>query len=84
MEFFPVTVQCCSGCKTEEVPQKIILSDHSLVIMQVIDSWYEGSLASTHPLVDYFKVKTLDGTVYLLCHELDYDQWSAAKFLVHP
>lgn len=83
MEFIPVSVQCYSGYKTEEVPQRIILPEYSLQIIEVIDRWYEGALESTRPIVDYFKVKTIDGAVYLLCYERDYDQWSAAQLTFH-
>ena len=48
-----------SGYKADERPVAFTLGDRKLLVVEVVDRWYD-------PSVDYFKVKADDGGVYIL------------------
>jgi hypothetical protein len=45
-------------------------------IYDILDRWYEGGMDPDEPVIDYFKVKTADGNVFILRYEKEADAWS--------
>ena len=45
-------------------------------IEAIVDHWYEGGLDTSRPVIDYFKVRTTDGRVYLLRYLSAFDTWT--------
>jgi len=71
-----VVVECYSGYKANERPAAFIYQGCRLEIAEIIDRWYEGDLDAGRPKVDYFKVKTTEGKVFLLRYLSLFDSWS--------
>ena len=65
-DFEPVQVECYSGYKADERPVAFFFQDRRWEISEILDRWYEGGVNPGQPIVDYFKVKTADGKVFIL------------------
>lgn len=42
-------------------------------VAEIIDRWYEGGFQAGRTVVDYFKVRTVEGNVYFLRHASLFD-----------
>ena len=76
MQFEVIEVQCYAGYKSNERPVSFILSGREYHIIEIIDRWYEGSVDSSMPLLNYFKIKTDDGDRHIIRYNLLFDKWS--------
>jgi hypothetical protein len=61
-----VQVECYSGYKADERPTALTYQGRHREIAGILDRWYEGSLDANRPKIDYFKVRTAEGEVFLL------------------
>lgn len=71
-----VRVECYSGYKANERPIAFAYQGRRLEIAEILDRWYEGGLDASQPKIDYFKVKTSEGQVFLLRYLSLFDAWS--------
>jgi hypothetical protein len=71
-----IHVDAYSGYKANERPVAFILQGHRWEISEIVDRWYEGGVNPEQPVVDYFKVKTADGSVFILRYEAESDAWT--------
>ena len=71
-----IQVEAYSGYKANERPVAFIFHGRRWEISEILDRWYEGGVNPEQPVVDYFKVKTRDGSVFILRYEADSDIWS--------
>jgi len=71
-----VHVECYSGQKANERPIAFTYQGRRLEISDIIDRWYEGSIDTSRPKIDYFKVRTSDGQVFILRYLSLFDAWS--------
>ena len=71
-----VDVECYSGHKANERPTAFTYQGRRLEISEIVDRWYEGSVSADRPQIDYFKVRTADGQVFLLRYLSLFDAWS--------
>jgi len=71
-----IQVECHSGYKTNERPVAFMYQGERREIQEIVDRWYEGGLDPGRPVIDYFKVKTTDGKIYLLRYLSAFDTWS--------
>jgi hypothetical protein len=78
MQFEIIEVQCYSGYKSNDRPVRFSFNGREFRVMQIIDRWYEGSLDSSMPVLDYFKILTDDGEQYIIRHNHLFDKWSVA------
>jgi hypothetical protein len=69
-------VECYSGYKANERPVAFTYQGERREVAEIIDRWYEGGLDPTRPAIDYFKVKTTDGQVFLLRYLTLFNTWS--------
>jgi uncharacterized surface anchored protein len=76
MHYKQIEVKCYSGYKVNERPVAFTYQGHRHEVAEIIDRWYEGGTDPTRPEIDYFKVKTTNGEVYLLRHLSLFDAWS--------
>ncbi|MCE5209966.1 MAG: hypothetical protein LLG40_00210 [Deltaproteobacteria bacterium] len=65
MNYEKVEVECYSGYKANERPAAFVYQGRRLEIAEILDRWYEGGLDARRPEIDYFKVKTTEGKVFL-------------------
>ena len=76
MRWDPISVECYSGYKANERPVSFTFQEQRWKVAEIIDRWYEGGTEAGQPEVDYFKVRTTGGNIFLLrCHSL-FDSWS--------
>lgn len=71
-----IRVEAYSGYKANERPVAFIFQGHRWEISEILDRWYEGGVNSEQPVVDYFKVKARDGSVFILRYEAESDAWT--------
>ncbi len=71
-----IQVECYSGYKANERPVAFIYGGRRHEVAEIIDRWYEGGLDPGNPAIDYFKVKTTDGEVFILRYLSLFDAWS--------
>jgi hypothetical protein len=66
-------VECYAGRKSDERPVRFQLGDRNYMIDEVLDQWYGPDDA-------FFKVRTDDGNLYVLRHNVSGDEWSLESF----
>ena len=71
----PISVECHSGYKADEYPKCFHRDSVRFEITEILDRWYQGDANPEFPVSDYFKVKTIDGKVLILKHEVKTDKW---------
>ena len=71
-----IQVECYSGFKANERPLAFMYQGERREIQEIVDRWYEGGLDPGKPVIDYFKVRTTDGKIYLLRYLSAFDTWS--------
>jgi len=76
MPYERIQVECYSGYKAKERPVAFTYQGRRREVKEIIDRWYEGGLDPTRPEIDYFKVKTTDGQVFILRYLTLFDAWS--------
>lgn len=67
-----IKVTCYAGYKGEERPASFELGERRLVVVEVVDRWYD-------PDYNCFKVIAEDGAQYLLRHDLNQDVWELVQ-----
>ena len=72
----PVLVECYSGYKANERPVAFMFEGCRREIRETIDRWYEGGMKSDALVIDYFKVKTSEGNVFILRYDIQSDEWA--------
>lgn len=68
-----IKVECYSGYKGEQYPQRFMLGEQVLEVEAVEDQWYS-------PSSQYFRVQASDGNIYVLRHDREQDHWSLDAF----
>lgn len=71
-----IQVECYSGYKVDESPVVFTALGRRWEVSEIVDRWYEGGIKPDKPVVDYFKVKTEDGNVFILRYDAHSDIWS--------
>ena len=68
-----IRVECYSGYKSDERPQRFTLRGRDFVVDEVDDQWYS-------PAAMYFRVRATDGNFYVLRHDEVQDSWTLDAF----
>lgn len=76
MEYEKIQVECYSGHKVNERPIAFTYQGNRWEIKEIIDRWYEGGPDPIRPEVNYFKVKTTGGKIFVLRYLSLFDSWS--------
>jgi hypothetical protein len=76
MDFEAIKVECYSGYKVNERPVAFVFEGKRWHIVDIIDRWYEGEIEPGRPAMDYFKVRTAVGNVFLLRYNSLFDAWA--------
>jgi hypothetical protein len=72
-EFPIVDVECHAGYRGEETPRRFRLGDGHVKIAEVLDRW----LAPDHR---YFKIRDVQGDLYILRNDMAADRWEVTLF----
>ena len=75
MHLTSIEVERYAGVKADETPRRFTLNEHTIEVDEVLDRWYQVESQPEWPRADYFKVRAVDGSDYLLKHDLESDQW---------
>lgn len=70
-----IQVECHSGYKANEHPVAFDFDGRRMEVAEILDRWYEGGLDPEKPVMDYFRVKTKDGRIFILKYVAHLDQW---------
>jgi hypothetical protein len=76
MDYEPIQVECYSGYKVNERPVSFFFRGRRREVKEIVDRWYEGSLDAGKPEINYFKVRTAEGQVFILQYLSLFDAWS--------
>ena len=76
MQYEKIEVECYSGYKANERPVAFTYQKRCREVAEIVDRWYEGGLEAQNPSVSYFKVRTVEGEVFLLRNVSLFDAWS--------
>ena len=76
MAYETIEVECYSGYKASERPVAFTFRGRRLQVATIVDRWYEGGVEPGRPEVNYFKVRTVDGEVFLLRYLSLFDVWT--------
>jgi len=76
MDYERIQVECYSGYKINERPMAFTYQGHRWEIQEIVDRWYEGDIDPIRPEVSYFKVKTTEGSIFILRYLYLFDSWS--------
>lgn len=68
-----VAVECYAGYRGEQTPRALILHNHRVELVKLIDQW----LAPDHR---YFKAADSVGDIYILRHDTAADRWELTLF----
>jgi hypothetical protein len=72
-----IDVECYAGYRGEQTPRRFGLEGDWVEIVDVLDSW----LAPDHR---YFKVRSAQGDVYILRHDVSTHTWDVTLFKKAP
>lgn len=72
-EILTVEVDCYAGYEGEETPRRFSLGARWIVVEEVLDRW----LAPDHR---YFKLRSTNGHIYIVRHDVKHDRWELTLF----
>ena len=75
-----IYVECYSGYKANERPVAFTFEKQRRRVAEIVDRWYEGGVEGGRPEVDYFKVRTIEGDIFLLRYLSLSDSWSIQPY----
>lgn len=75
MEYDRIQVECHSGFKMNEYPVAFTFQGRRWDVSEILDRWYEGRRESERPEIDYFRVRTREGRVFILMYAGHLDAW---------
>ncbi len=76
MNYERIQVECYSGYKVNERPIAFTYQGDRWEIQEIVDCWHEEDVDATRPEINYFKVKTTDGRIFILRYLSLFDTWS--------
>ncbi|MBI2294993.1 MAG: hypothetical protein HYU76_02885 [Betaproteobacteria bacterium] len=68
-----IRVECYAGYRGEETPRRFYLGPCRVEVVEVLDRW----LAPDHR---YFKLKSDDGAIYIVRHDVSSGHWELTMF----
>lgn len=74
-----IKVSCYGGYKADESPRSFVWNERAFIVREITERWYEGGIESTSNIVDYFKVRTDDGNLYIIRHNRLFDGWAIRR-----
>lgn len=76
MPYERIEVECYSGVKVNERPVIFQFRNRRWEVVEILDRWYEGGIEPGRPALDYFKVRTREGRIFLLRYNCLFDAWA--------
>ena len=82
--FEEIQVESYAGYKGEETPRAFVHLGKRHEIVEILDRWYEGNLDPTALRQDYFKIKTKEGSIFLLRYTPRFQAWTLCRHVPAP
>jgi hypothetical protein len=76
MDYEQIQVESYSGYKANERPVAFEYKGRRWKVSEIMDRWYEGGIDASKPEINYFKVRTSEGQVFLLRYLSLFNAWS--------
>jgi hypothetical protein len=76
MAYEVIQVECYSGHRANEHPVAFTFRERPREVLEIVDRWYEGNIDASRPEISYFKVRTIEGQIFLLRYLSLFDSWS--------
>lgn len=76
MPYERIKVECYSGYRVNERPVAFYFQKRRWEVEEVVDRWYEGGILPGRPALDYFKVRTSEGRIFILRYNSLFDAWA--------
>jgi len=76
MIFQSIFVQSHQGYRGEEYPIAFTFQDRDWHIESISDRWYDGPARAGDPILNYFKIKTVEGAEFLLRYNPRFNTWA--------
>jgi len=76
MDYEQIKVEFYSGYKAIVRPMAFEYRGRRWEVEEILDRWYEGGVDARRPEINYFKVKTAEGQIFLLRYHAVADTWS--------
>lgn len=71
-----VRVECYAGYRGEESPRRFFLKSREIVVEEIVDRWLVPDHRS-------FKVRTDEGDISIIRHDVTLDRWELTLFTIH-
>lgn len=68
-----IRVECYAGYRGEETPRRFFLGSRLVEVLEVVDRWLA-------PDYRYFKIRSGDGSIYILRHDVVSGRWELTLF----
>ncbi|MCX7038042.1 MAG: hypothetical protein NT005_02750 [Spirochaetes bacterium] len=75
----PIKVGCYEGSKAEETPRWFTLNEQRFDIEEIVDRWYQASQDPTVTASDYYKVRTVEGTLFVIRRDRETLAWQLVE-----
>ena len=82
--FEDIDVESYAGYKGQESPRAFVHLARRYEILEILDRWYEGGVDPKALRQDYFRVKTMEGEIFLLRYTPRYQSWTLCRRLPAP
>ncbi len=70
-----IQVECYSGSRVDESPRSFLVSGRRHEVAQIVDRWYQASRDPAVPASDYYKVRTVEGLLYIIRLDRESSAW---------
>jgi len=75
MEYEQIRVECHSGYKVNEYPFAFTFQGRRWEVSKILDRWHEGGIEPERPIIDYFRIQTGEGRIFILMYASHLDEW---------
>jgi hypothetical protein len=75
IRLIPVQVECYAGYKDDETPRGFTWNDRRYDIQEIVDRWYQASQDPMIAASDYYKVRTVEGTLFIIRRDRETLVW---------
>ena len=74
--FVPIVVESYAGYKADETPRAFYHRGRRYLVEEVLDRWYQAGRDPTLPSAGYFKLRVVDGAVFIIKYDYELQTWS--------
>ncbi len=76
MDYEQIRVEFYSGYKAIVRPMVFEYQGRRWEVVEILDRWHEGGVDARRPEINYFRVRSAEGQIFLLRYHSVADAWS--------